>query len=240
MSLHIQAQAGEIAPAVLLAGDPLRARFIAESYLEDARCYNEVRNMLGYTGTYRGRLVSVQGTGMGMPSLALYAHELITEYEVQTLIRVGTCGSLQAQVNLRDLVLAQGACTDSSMVRRWAGGLDFAPLADFELLDTAYHLVKDGPVPVHVGNILASDTFYQEEGGDPLWRRWAALGVLAVEMETAALYALAAKYRRQALTVLTVSDSLVTGEVASAQEREQSYTPMIELGLEVALASLGK
>lgn len=235
MSLHIQAAPGEVAPAVLLAGDPLRARYIATQYLDDVRCYNEVRNMYGYTGHYQGQRVSVQGTGIGMPSLALYVHELIVDYGVQRLIRVGTCGSLQQAIGLRDLVLAQGACTDSLMVRRWAGGLDYAPLADFGLLDRAYHLARAVDLPIHVGNVLATDTFYQEEPGPPAWKRWADLGVLAVEMETAALYTLAAKYGRQALTILTVSDSLVTGEAAPSQDREQSYTDMIELGLRLAV-----
>lgn len=235
MSLHIQAQPGDIAPTVLIAGDPRRARYIADTYLDEVVCYNEIRNMHGYTGTYRGQRVSVQGTGIGMPSLALYVHELIVDYEVQTLIRVGTCGSLQPQIGLRELVLAQGACTDSSMVRRWAGGLDLAPLADFELLDWAYHAARARSLPVHVGNVLATDTFYQEEGGPPVWQQWAAWGVLVAEMETAALYTLAAKYGRRALTILTVSDSLVSGEAAPATEREQAYTGMIELGLDLAV-----
>ncbi|GAB4423778.1 MAG: purine-nucleoside phosphorylase [Bacteroidia bacterium] len=235
MSMHLEARPGDISPAVLLAGDPLRAQFIAETYLDNPVCYNRIRGMYGYTGTYRGQPVSVQGTGIGMPSQALYVHELIVDYGVQTLLRVGTCGALQPGLQLRDIVLAQSASTDSSMIGRWVGGLHYAPSADFGLLYQAYRLAQDlaQGQPIHVGSVLSTDTFYDEtDSGE--WRTWAAYGVLAVEMESAALYTLAARYGVRALCLLTVSDHLVTGAAATAQDRQTSYTGMIETALALA------
>ena len=218
MSIHIAAGAEDIAATVLLPGDPLRARFVAENMLENAVCYNRVRGMFGFTGTYEGRRVSIQGTGMGVPSISIYVHELINEYKVRRLIRVGTCGALQAELQLGDLVLAQAACTDSAVNRLRFQGQDFAPAAGFSLLRQAYEEARGLGMAVRVGSVLTSDTFY---GDDPDgWKLWARYGVLAVEMESSALYTLAARYGVEALSILTVSDSLVRGEKASAEERQ--------------------
>jgi len=232
LSIHIGAAPGEIAPAILLPGDPRRARFIAETLLEDAVCFNEVRGMLGYTGTCAGKRVSVMGTGMGAPSISIYVTELIREYSVRTLIRVGTCGAIERGLKVGDLVLAMAASTDSRMNQLRFDGRDFAPVASFPLLLAAYEGAKARDLRVRVGGILTSDAFYDD---DPeWWKRWAAYGVLAVEMETAALYTLAAKYGVDALSILTVSDRLATGERATAEERERGFTAMAELALEVA------
>lgn len=231
MSTHIGAQPGDIAPDVLFPGDPLRAKWIAENFLEDARCYSEVRGMLGYTGTWQGRRISVQGSGMGQPSLAIYANELFSEYDVESLVRVGSCGALTEKVALRDIVIASGACTDSSMNRIRFEGLDYAPVADFGLLRAAYDasLEHAGEAEVHVGLIFSGDSFY---GPRPeLTERMVEYGVLAVEMEASALYTLAAKYGRRALAICTVSDHIVTGEATSAQEREQTFGAMVEIAL---------
>jgi len=229
MSLHIAAGSGEVADTVLLPGDPLRAQFVAENMLENAVCYNRVRGMFGFTGTFAGRRVSIQGTGMGIPSISIYVHELINEFHVRRLIRVGTCGALQPDLKLGDLVLAQAACTDSAVNRIRFQGQDFAPAASFSLLQSAYDRARDEGIPVRVGSVLTSDTFY---GDDPDgWKLWARYGVLAVEMESAALYTLAARHAVEALSILTVSDSLVRGEKASAEERQQGFTRMIEIAL---------
>ena len=205
---HNAAKKGDIAPTVLLPGDPLRAKFIADTFLENPVCYNTVRNMFGYTGTYKGRPVSVQGTGMGVPSLSIYVTELITEYDAQNVIRIGTCGAMQPEIKVRDVIMAQGSCTDSNVNRIRFRGLDYAPIADFGLMQKAWTAASARGVDLKVGNILTSDTFY---GDDPeAWKMWAAYNVLAVEMETAALYTIASKYRRKALTLLTVSDHIVT------------------------------
>ncbi|MEU4418679.1 purine-nucleoside phosphorylase [Nocardia salmonicida] len=220
-----------MAPDVLLPGDPLRAKWIAETFLDDARCYSEVRGMLGYTGTWQGRRVSVQGSGMGQPSLAIYANELFSEYDVQSIVRTGSCGALTEKVALRDIVIASGACTDSSMNRIRFEGLDYAPVADFGLLRAAYDASAEhaGDADVHVGLIFSADSFY---GPRPeLTARMVEYGVLAVEMEASALYTLAAKYGRRALAVCTVSDHVVTGEETSATEREQTFGAMVEIAL---------
>lgn len=231
MSIHIGAQPGEIAPSVLLPGDPLRARYIAEEFLQNAVCFNEVRGMLGFTGTAGGRRVSVMGTGMGIPSHAIYVHELIREYGVQTLVRVGTCGAMQQALEIGDLVIAMSACTDSNVNRLRFAGMEFAPTARFSLLRRAVEGAETSGVRLHVGSVLTSDTFYDE---DPeAWKRWAAYGVLAVEMETTALYTLAAKYGVSAVSILTVSDQLVTGARASAEQRERSFGAMVELALRI-------
>jgi purine-nucleoside phosphorylase len=230
MTPHISAQPGEIAETVLLPGDPLRAKYIAEKFLDTPVLYNQVRNMFGFTGTYKGKRVSVQGSGMGIPSASIYAAELLKFYGCKTLIRVGTCGALTESVNIRDIILAQAACTDSNMNRLRFSGMDYAPIADFSLLKTAHERALAANMPVHVGNILSSDTFY---GDDPDWyKRWAKFGVLAVEMEAAGLYTLAAQYGARALTVLTVSDHLVTHEQTSAQERQETFDQMMIVALE--------
>ncbi|MBN1859339.1 purine-nucleoside phosphorylase [Candidatus Bipolaricaulota bacterium] len=229
MSIHIGAKQGEIAPTVLLPGDPRRAKLIAETFLQDAVCFSEVRGMLGYTGRHEGRQVSVMGTGMGIPSASIYIHELLSEYHVNTLIRVGTCGALQPHLNIGDLVLAMAASTDSHVNRLRFHGMDFAPTADFRLLLSAFRAAESMEADVHVGSVFSSDTFYDD---DPeAWKSWAAFGVLAVEMETAGLYTLAAKFGARALAVLTVSDSLVHARAASADEREQRFMRMAEIAL---------
>ncbi|WP_413362108.1 purine-nucleoside phosphorylase [Lysinibacillus sp. 3P01SB] len=233
MSIHIAAKQGEIADIVLLPGDPLRAKFIAETFLEDVTCYNEVRNMFGYTGTYKGRRVSVQGTGMGVPSISIYATELMQEYGVQKLIRVGTCGAIQKDVKVRDVILAQAASTDSRLNQViWGGGIDFAPTADFDLLHKAYNAGKEAGLNLKVGNIFTADMFYSDEEQN---EKLAKYGVLAVEMEAAALYTLAAKFGRQALAVLTVSDHIITGEVTSSEERQTTFKDMMVVALEAAI-----
>jgi purine-nucleoside phosphorylase len=236
MSTHIGAEPGQIAPHVLMPGDPLRARWIAETFLEDATCYSEVRGMFGFTGTYRGTQVSVQGSGMGLPSLSIYTNELFQEYDVRTIVRVGSCGALTEEVKLRDLVIASGACTDSSMNRIRFEGLDYAPVADFHLARAAYDAAeaKGLPVATHVGLIFSSDSFYSPR--PELTARMVDYGVLAVEMEASALYTLAAQYRRRALAVCTVSDHIVTGEHTSALEREQTFGDMVEVALEAMLS----
>ena len=238
MSIHIGADSGQIAPYVLMPGDPLRAKWIAENYLEDAKLYSDVRNMFGYTGTYKGLEVSVQGSGMGMPSFAIYGTELFNEYDVQTIVRVGSCGALNTDVKVRDLILASGACTDSGMNRLRFEGVDFAPIADFELLRTAYDLAAAAKMPTHVGNILSADSFYNDRA--ELTTRLTEYGILAVEMEAAALYTLAAKYGRKALAICTVSDHVITGESTSSQEREQSFGDMIDVALETVIAVHGQ
>jgi purine-nucleoside phosphorylase len=240
VSTHIGARAGEIAPTVLMPGDPLRAKWIAETFLDDAKCYNEVRGMYGYTGTWQGEPVSVQGSGMGQPSLAIYANELFDDYDVQTIVRVGSCGSLTEKVALRDVVIASGACTDSAMNRIAFEGLDYAPVADFGLLRAAYDASTrldatgaGGDQTVHVGLIFSSDSFYAAR--PELTQRMVDYGVLAVEMEASALYTLAARRGRRALAICTVSDHIVTGELTSAQEREQTFATMVEIALTAAL-----
>jgi purine-nucleoside phosphorylase len=230
MSTHIGAKPGEIAPRVLLPGDPLRAKWIAETYLEDAKCYSNVRGMLGYTGTYEGVSVSVQGSGMGMPSASIYYHELLAEYGATSLIRVGSCGALTEDLQLRDVVAASASSTDSAMNRvRFDGLVDYAPVASFELLRTAVDAAAALGVPVHVGQVFAADAFYTDR--PDLFDRLAAYGVLAVEMESAALYTLAARFRARALTLLTVSDHIKTGAHTTAQEREQTFAHMVEVAL---------
>ncbi|HAE22178.1 MAG TPA: purine-nucleoside phosphorylase [Spirochaetaceae bacterium] len=230
MSVHIEASQGAIAEAILLPGDPLRAKFIAENYLENPVLFNKVRNMFGYTGGYKGQRVSVMGTGMGMPSHSIYVNELLREYGVKRLIRVGTCGSIREELKLRDIVLAQSACTDSNVNRLRFRGMDYAPSASFALLEKAYRLATARSLKAMVGPILSSDSFY---GEDPeQWKLWARFGVLAVEMEAAELYTLAAKFGAEALAILTISDSIVGGEATSSAERETSFRAMAELALD--------
>lgn len=233
MSTHIGAEPGQIAPRVLLPGDPLRAKWIAETYLTDPTCYSTVRNMLGFTGRYQGVEISVQGTGMGMPSASIYTHELITEYGVRTLIRVGSCGALSESLQLRDLVAAIGASTDSAMNRmRFDGLIDYAPVADFRLLREAVDVAAARGVELQVGPILAGDAFYQPR--PDLYDELAGYGVLAVEMETAALYTIAAQFGARAVTLLTVSDLIKSGQRLAAADRERSFAQMAEIALDTA------
>ena len=230
MSVHINATKGQIAEVVLMPGDPLRAKYIAEHYLTDVEQYNSVRNMFGYTGLYKGKRVSVQGSGMGIPSMMIYANELYTEFGVEKIIRIGSAGSIQTDVNLRDIVLAQGATTDSYIITNiFQGQVNFAPLASFELLDKAYHLAKERGATVHVGNILSSDRFYNAELNKQKLQEY---GVLAIEMEAAGLYALAAQHKKQALAIVTISDHILTGEETTAEEREKTFNEMMEIALE--------
>ncbi len=233
MSTHIGAATGDIAPTVLMPGDPLRAKWIAETFLDDARCYSEVRGMYGYTGTWRGQPVSVQGSGMGQPSLAIYAHELFTEYDVQSVIRVGSCGALTETIAIRDVVIASGACTDSSMNTHRFHGYDYAPVADFGLLRAAYDAATALGIDPHVGLIFSGDSFYSPR--PELMTPMVEHGVLAIEMEASALYTLAAKHGRRALAICTVSDHIVTGEETTSQEREQTFGAMVDIALTAAL-----
>ena len=232
MSIHIGAEQGQIAPTILLPGDPLRAKYIAETFLEDVTLFNEVRGMLGFTGRYGDKRISVMGTGMGQPTLSIYVHELVTEYDVKTLIRVGTCGSFQPYLNIGDIVLAMTASTNSHVNKLRFGGMDYAPAASFELLLRAYKVARDRGIKVHVGGMFANDTFYADDPES--WKLWAAYGVLVVEMESSALYTLAAKFQVDALSILTVSDSLVTGEEASAEQRERSFPQMAQIALDIS------
>ncbi|RND87697.1 purine-nucleoside phosphorylase [Lacticaseibacillus paracasei] len=232
MSTHIDAPKGAIADVVLLPGDPLRAQYIAENFLDNAQRYNTVRNAFGFTGTFEGRRVSVQATGMGIPSISIYVNELIQDYGVKTLIRVGTAGGMGENVKVRDVVLAQGSSTDSSIILNTFGaGLYFAPLADFNLLREAANLADTSAIRYHVGNVLGEDRFYNDEMDR---QKLIDYEVLATEMETPALYLLAAKYHVHALSILTVSNHLVRGEETSAQERQTSFNDMIGLALGVA------
>jgi purine-nucleoside phosphorylase len=235
MSVHIGAEQGQIAERVLMPGDPLRAKWIAETFLADAVCYSQVRGMYGFTGLWKGTEVSVQGSGMGMPSASIYAHELINEYGARTLIRVGSCGAITDELRLGDVLAANGAATDSNMNRfRFDGLIDYAPVADFGLLRTAADVAAERGIPMRVGPVLAADAFYTDR--PDLYDVLADYGVLAVEMESAALYTIAARYRARALTVLTVSDHIKRGERLSPQEREQGFSRMVEIGLDTAVA----
>src|ERR1700759_1095015 len=225
----MEAKPGDIAPGVLLPGDPLRARFISERFLDGAVCHNQVRNALGYTGAYRGTRISVQSTGMGMPSFSIYAHELLESYGARVLIRVGTCGARQTSRRVRDVLLAVSASTDSAMNRIRFGGMDFAPTADFDLLRRAHALAVARDLPVRTGGVLTTDAFYPDN--EDWWKIWARYGVLAAEMETAALYTLAARFGARAVALLAVSDHIVTGEHSSAEERQIGFGKMAELAL---------
>lgn len=230
MSTHIAAGPGEIADTILLPGDPLRAKWIADTFLEQVTQYNSVRNMLGYTGVWQGQRVSVQGSGMGQPSFSIYANELFRDYGVQRAIRVGTCGGL-GSIAVRDVVIAMTASTDSSINRRATNGLDFAPCADYALLESAVRAARASGHPFHVGGVGSMDVFYDTTDAAD---RLEELGTLALEMETSALYSLAARYRRQALSILTVSDQIRTGEQTSSEERETGFRTMVAIALAAA------
>ena len=233
MSVHIAAKNGEIADTVLLPGDPKRAKWIAENFLENAVCYTDIRGILGFTGTYKGKRISVQGTGMGIPSISIYITELMKDYGVKTLIRVGSAGSYQEEVKIRDIVVALSTSTDSNINNRRFKGASFAPTVNFDLLSKVLKTAEEKNIKIKAGNILTSDEFYND---DPSYfKKWAEFGVLAVEMETAALYTLASKYKAKALSILTISDSLVSPEITSSEEREKTFNEMIELALETAI-----
>lgn len=232
MSVHIEAKKGDIAETILLPGDPLRAKWIAETFLENPVCFNTVRNMLGYTGMYQGKRVSTMGTGMGVPSISIYTHELITEYGVKNLIRVGSAGSYQKHVKVRDIVLAMAASSTSGVNELRFGGADFAPTADFGLFQKAVDAAKSKNIPLKAGNVLTSDEFYADDIES--YKKWSKFGILCVEMESAGLYTVAAKHNVNALSILTISDSLVTGERTSSKERETTFREMMEIALELA------
>lgn len=229
---HIKANNGDVAETVLMPGDPLRAKFIAENYLENARCFNEVRGMLGFTGTYKGKRVSVMGSGMGMPSIGIYSYELYNFYDVKNIIRVGSAGALQDNVEVRDIVIAMGACTDSNYGFQYELGGLFAPIANYNLLSNAVEVARQMPARTHVGNICSSDGFYTDE---KFAKKWRDMGVLAVEMEAAALYMNAARSGKNALCILTVSDHVFKRESLSSDERQKGFGDMVTLALETVL-----
>ncbi|WP_040253780.1 purine-nucleoside phosphorylase [Psychroserpens mesophilus] len=232
MSVHIEAKKGEIAETILLPGDPLRAKWIAETFFENPKCFNKVRGMLGYTGTHNGKPISVMGTGMGVPSISIYAHELITEYGVKNLIRVGSAGSYQKYVKIRDIVLAMAASSNSGINNSRFDGAYYAPTANFELFIKAVEIAKQKNIPIKAGNVLSSDEFYEDDSDS--YKKWSKFDVLCVEMEAAGLYTVAAKHDVKALAILTISDSLVTGEHTTSKERETTFKSMIDIALELA------
>lgn len=232
---HISAEAGEFADTVLLPGDPLRAGYIADTFLSEAKQVTSVRNMLGYTGSYQGKQVSVMGTGMGIPSASIYAIELVEHYGVKKLIRIGSCGALQRHLQLRDVVIAMGASTDSNVNRARYGGYDFAAIADYGLLRAAVDIAAAHGKNVHVGNIYTSDLFYHPHDEERIAFN-EAMGILAVEMETAGIYGLAAQYGARALALMTVSDHVLTHESTTAEERQTTFNEMVEIALETAIA----
>ncbi|NRB59196.1 MAG: purine-nucleoside phosphorylase [Winogradskyella sp.] len=232
MSVHIGAQKGDIAETILLPGDPLRAKWIAETFFENQVCFNEVRGMYGYTGTYNGKRISTMGSGMGIPSMSIYANELIKDFGVKNLIRVGSAGSYQKDVKIRDVVLAMAASSNSGVNELRFGGADYSPTADFELFIKAVDIAKTKNIPIKAGNVLSSDEFYEDNIES--YKKWSKFGVLCVEMEAAGLYTVAAKHNAKALAILTISDSLVTGERTTSKERETTFKSMIEIALELA------
>ncbi|WP_242093964.1 purine-nucleoside phosphorylase [Aestuariivivens sediminicola] len=232
MSVHIEAKTGEIAETILLPGDPLRAKWIAETFFKNPVCFNKVRGMLGFTGEHNGKRVSAMGTGMGVPSISIYAHELISEYGVKNLIRVGSAGSYQEHVKIRDIVLAMAASSNSGVNELRFGGADYAPTANFELFQKAVTAAKMMNIPLKAGNVFTSDEFYADDFES--YKKWSKFGVLCVEMETAGLYTIAAKHNVNALSILTISDSLVTGERTTRKERETTFKDMVEIALEIA------
>ena len=230
---HNQANKGDFAKTVLMPGDPLRAKFIAEHFLENVRQVNGVRNMFGYTGTYKGKEVSVMGSGMGMPSIGIYSYELYTNYDVERIIRVGTCGAYNEKCDVYDVILAQAACTDSNWSSQYQlNGGTFSAISSFNLLNKAYNYANSKNMHVHVGNVLASDIFYNADG--ERWKKWKDMGVLAVEMESYALFATACHLGKEALTILTVSDSFITHKETTSEEREKHFLEMMEIALEIA------
>jgi len=232
MTIHIGAKPGEIAETVLLPGDPYRAKWAAENFLKDAKPVNEVRSMLGFTGTYQGHPVTIQGSGMGMPSLSIYVNELIKDYDAKTLIRIGSCGAMQKNIAVRDVIIAMTATTVATPSSTIFRELNYAPCADYSLLSAAVDAAKKIDVGVHVGGIYSSDTFYDER--PDLNKEMTRHGILGVEMEAAELYTLAARYQRRALAVLTVSDHLITGDALPSDQRESSFGDMVQIALHAA------
>ncbi|TBU95783.1 purine-nucleoside phosphorylase [Stutzerimonas kirkiae] len=232
---HIAAQMGDFAETVLMPGDPLRAKMLADTYLSDVRQVNGVRNMLGYSGLYQGRPVSVMGSGMGIPSLSIYAHELFSQFGVERIVRVGSCGATQPHVRLGELVIGMGASTDSMVNRKRLGGFDFAAIADYRLLERVVRTADARGQKLHVGNVFSADLFYEPDPA--LFERMQKMGILAVEMEAAGLYGVAAELGKQALTVLTVSDHILTGEKLSAQQRQDDFHDMLRLTLDALLTT---
>lgn len=231
---HIEAKLGEIAKTVLMPGDPLRAKFIAETFLENPKQYNSVRGMLGFTGTYKGKEISVQGSGMGVPSMAIYSYELFKFYDVDNIIRVGTAGAMQEHLKIGDIVFAQGASTNSNFQNQFEAEGIIAPIASYELLSRGVEVAKEMGVNYDVGNVLTSDTFYD---ANPRYKEmWTNIGTLCVEMEAAGLYLNAAQLGKRALALFTMSDSLVTGEVTTAEQREKNFTDMMEIALETGIS----
>ena len=234
MSTHINAaNVGDIAESVLLPGDPLRAKFIAENYLDNARCYTEIRNMYGFTGTYKGVPVSVQGTGMGMPSMGIYSWELMTEYKVQNLIRVGTAGSFSDKIDIGDIVMCLAASTDSNYIHAFDVPGNYAPCASYDLITKMEKASAETGIAFKAGNTVSCDVFY--EVSDDWWKKWRSMGVLAVEMEAAALYMNAAYNNVNALAIMTISDHFVTGAKATTEQRQEKFTDMMKLALETAI-----
>lgn len=232
---HINATPADFAPTVLMPGDPLRAKFIAETYLENPRLVNNVRGIHGYTGTYQGVSVSVMASGMGMPSIGIYSYELFNFFDVKTIIRVGSAGALNENIHVRDIVLGMGACTNSAFASQYGLPGTFAPIANYSVLRTCVDIADEMGLSTHVGNLLSSDTFYADNGAEAN-AAWAKMGVMAIEMEAAALYMNAARCGKQALAICTVSDHIVTGEATTAEERQNSFTQMMELALKTAKA----
>ena len=230
---HINAKPEDFAKTVLMPGDPLRAKFIAETFLQNAELINNVRGIQGYTGSWQGEKISVMASGMGMPSIGIYSYELFEFFGVEQILRVGSAGALREDVKVRDIVIGAGACTNSAYAEQFHLRGSFAPIADFELLEKCVNQAKEMGLTYHVGNLLSSDTFYDAGDGDTL--AWGKMGVMAVEMEAAALYRNAARYGKKALALCTISDSLITGEATTAQERQTSFTDMMELALRTAL-----
>ena len=232
---HINATPADFAPTVLMPGDPLRAKFIAENFLTDAKLVNNVRGIHGYTGTYEGVPVSVMASGMGMPSIGIYSYELFNFFDVKTIIRVGSAGALNPDIKVRDIVLGQGACTNSAYASQYGLPGTYAPIASYNVLRTCADIAAEMGLPYHVGNLLSSDTFYADNGAEAN-AAWTKMGVMAIEMEAAALYMNAARCGKQALAMCTVSDHIITGEATTAEERQTSFTPMMELALKTAKA----
>ncbi len=236
---HINATPADFAKTVLMPGDPLRSKFIAENFLESPKLVNNVRGVQGYTGNYKGVPVSVMASGMGMPSIGIYSYELYNFFGVENIIRVGSAGAMNEKVKVRDIVIAQGACTNSAFANQYHLNGTFAPVASYELLRTCADIAQSEGLNYHIGNILSSDTFYKDEADiDPKLtslKLWGKMGVLATEMEAAALYMTAARANKNALCILTVSDSLITGESTSSKERQESFTQMMKLSLETAI-----
>ena len=232
MSVHINAKKGQVAESVLMPGDPLRAKYIADNFLENVEQFNEVRNMFGYTGTYKGKEISVMGSGMGIPSIGIYSYELYNFFDVDTIIRIGSCGALQENVNLYDVIIAQAASTNSNYVDQFNIPGHFAPIADFELITKAKQVADDIGAVTHVGNILSSDTFYNAD--KHFNDSWKNMGILGIEMESAGLYLNAIHAGKKALGIFTVSDHILRDEATSAEERQTSFTQMMEIALEIA------